>query len=377
MTEINENVPIPEKPKKSRARKAATAKKKSFNPALSLIDALKFVSVTQKKAGPVKVQFSLICNHWIVASDDVLTVAHPIEEDLKACPHTLQLIDALQEVKDELSITQLSQNTLCISSGVFKALVPCVLDSELFILGPDPWCAVLDNRIKETFTALLPLVTENALRTEYGCILLQANTAVSTNGSALLEYWHGIDLPPGLLIPKVAAVAISKVARNLTGFGFSEHSATFYFENGSFIKTQLYKENYPAYASLFEVDVNPWQIPAEFFNGVKAVESFSEEGAVFFKDGYILSQSNKEEASSYKVEGLPEGMAFNIKNLLLVKHAFNKVNFFPEHKRVLFFGENIRGILMSLDLEQEKAYVDDKTYLENVEGEKSSEDVPF
>lgn len=357
---IEDNVPPPaadaEKPKRprSRARKQAAggSGKKTANPAASLIAALKFLSVAQKKAGPTNVQFSHLTQNWAAASDGILTVATKIDEDLQACPHTLQFIDALAKASDEVSITQLNENALAVSSGVFRALVPCVGFDEVPIIGPDPQCAVIDDRIKLAFAAVAPLATEGAPNATFAAVLLQANSAVATNGHALLEYWHGIDLPPGLLLPKASAQAIAKCAKPLVGFGFDQtkwSSATFYFDDGSWIKTQLFGERYPAFEQVLNIEgLNPWPVPPEFFAAVRAVESFSENGNVYFEDGAIASTSYSEQATTYKVEGLPERMGFNAKYLLMVEEAFKSAHF--GNNKVIFFGENMRGAIMGLDM---------------------------
>lgn len=350
-----------EKPaRKSRARKQAAAgknKAKGPSPAASLLAALKFVAIAQKKAGPTNIQFGHIAHNWAAASYGVLTVGHPIEEDLVARPHTLQFIDALSKVGEELSITQLTANALAVSSGAFRALVPCVGFDDVPITAPDPQCATIDDRIKTAFAAVAGLATDGAPNATYAAVLLQAGSAVATNGAALLEAWHGIDLPPGMMLPKCAAVAVAKAGPALTGFGFSASSATFYFENGAFIKTQLYGERYPNYATVLEAEnVNPWPIPEDFYKGVRAIESFSPNGNVFFEGGAVLSRRHKEEASTYRIEGLPERMGFSVKLLLSVEHAFKKAHFDPESNKVLFFGENIRGAVMGLDLGNEATY---------------------
>jgi hypothetical protein len=131
-TQIDNNVPLPNAEAPAATPEAAKAKPKhrarrpkaTANPAASLLAALKFVAVAQKKAGTVQQQFGMISGNWAAASNGVLTVATKVEEDLVACPHTLQFIDALSKVGEELSITQLTANALAVSSGAFRALVP-------------------------------------------------------------------------------------------------------------------------------------------------------------------------------------------------------------------------------------------------------------
>ena len=356
-TQIDNNVPIPgeeapaaapevAKPKpKHRARRA----KATANPAASLLAALKFVAVAQKKTGTVQQQFGMISGNWAAASNGVLTVATKVEEDLAACPHTYQLIDALSKVGEDLSITQLLPTSLAVVSGALRALIPCVGFGDLDISGPDERCAVIDDRVKAAFEAVLPLATDGAQHAHLAAVLLQSGSAVATNGHVLAEYWHGIDLPP-MLIPKASAVAILKAGKALTGFGYSGASATFWFEDDSFIKTQLFGEQYPNYQPLFNCEgLNPWPVPDEFYKAVRSIESFSRSGVVYFENGMLASNEQETEASTYKIEGLPEGMGFNAKYLLTVESSFKNVHFDESSNKAFFFGENVRGVLMGID----------------------------
>ena len=365
-TQIDNNVPIPtdeapaaetapetksetksEAPKKKhRARRAKTT---AVNPAASLLAALKFVAVAQKKAGTVQQQFGMISGNWAAASNGVLTIATKVEEDLTACPHTYQLIDALSKVGEDLSITQLSPTSLAVVSGAFRALIPCAGFADVGITGPDERCAVIDDRIKAAFEAVLPLATDGAQHAHLAAVLLQSGSAVATNGHVLAEYWHGIDLPP-MLIPKASAVAILKAGKALTGFGYSGSSATFWFEDDSFIKTQLFAEQFPNYQPLFNCKgLNPWPVPDEFYKAVRSIESFSRSGVVYFENGMLASNEQETEASTYKIEGLPEGMGFNAKYLLMVKSSFKNVHFDEDTNKAYFFGENVRGVLSGID----------------------------
>lgn len=365
---IDANVPIPgatEAAPAKPARRRASPKPKPKaepvaevpNPAAGLLSALKFISIAQKKAGTPLQQFCNLSYHWAAASNETLTVATRIEEDLTACPHTLSLIDALSKCSGDLAITQLSPQTLAVNSGVFKGLVNCASFDEIQIPAPDPQCAVANDRIKFALGAVACLATDGAPTARNASVLLQSGSAVATNGHALLEAWHGVDLPPNLLIPKVSAVAIAKCDKTLTGFGFSPSSATFWFEDGSFIKTQLYNEQYPDIGPVINVaGLNPVALPAAFFKGVKAIESFSEDSVVYFHEGILKSNKRMENASTYKIEGLPQGFAFNAKYLLMLEFAMKTVAFKDVAKgcKAYFFAENVRGVLMGVSMNNEE-----------------------
>lgn len=357
----------------TRARKQASGKK-AENPAAGLLAALKFVSVAQKKSGPVETQFCRIFGGFVTATNGVLTAGARVEEDLQTCPHTMQMIAALSKVAGDVSIVQLSENALSVASGSLRALVPCVTFAQLPQVMPDESCATIDDRIKTAFADVSGLATEGAPNATYAAVLLQAQTAVATNGAALLEAWHGIDLPPGMMLPKCAAVAVAKAKPSLQGFGFSQSSATFWFEDGSFIKSQLYAERFPNYVPLIEVEnLNLWPMPDDLFIGIKAIEQFVESGNVFFDGDSIASSAQAELASSYKIEGLPERMGFNLKLLLQVEHAFKKAHFLPSENKVVFYGDNVRGVLMGLCLRTEAS---EDTYVVKT-GDNYEDDVPF
>jgi len=351
-TETGEIVDNPEMEpkKKTRARKAKVVEQSSA--ATSLISALKFISPVQKKTGTPAQQHCSISGNWCAASNGIMMIAEKVEDDLTACPHTMQLLDALAKCGQDLNITQLSETSLSVMSEKFRAIVPCALPEQLELTAPDPEIAAIDDRIKDALACVGGLATDGATDAIKAAVLLQSGSAVATNGVSLMEYWHGVDLP-SMLVPKASAVAICKAGKKLRGLGFSGSSATFYFEDDSFIKTQLYGERYPNYQALLNVPSNPWPLPDDFFKAVQAVESFSKNGIVYFDELSISSREDIPEATTYKVEGLPNGMGFNARFLLNVKHAMKTAHFDKESGKVLFFGENVRGVLNAVR-QQEK-----------------------
>jgi hypothetical protein len=341
---------LEEKPaKKTRARKAATTKKeKALNPAAGLLSALKFILPCQKKAGEQQVQFCIINNRWIAASNDILTIATPIAEDFTANAHTYQLIDALSKCKEDLQVVVMSESCLSVKSGDFTGLVSCIGDGILNINGPDSNCASISDVLKPALMATLGLTVENAPNEYLAGVLLQANSCVGTDGSMLFEYWHGVNLPT-MLLPRQAAVAIAKCDKPLTGFGYSGPTATFWFEDGSFIKSRLFNSNYPNYIALLDVEgLNPWDLPEGLFAAIKTLEPFCTTGNVYFDNGFIYSDEYESKASSYKFEGIPDATAFNLKRFLQLEPYFTKAHFHKETNSVFVFGENIRGRLMEV-----------------------------
>lgn len=325
---------------------------KTSNPAAGLIAALKFVSVAQSKWGSVNETFCRLSGQWAAASNGTITAGARIDEDLTACPQTARLLNALRHVDDDMSITQLSENQLSVVAGGFRGVIPCVPAEEIPIPQPDEPVATIDNSIKAGFRAVLKVPDQASASAIRAGILLQAGSIVATNGAMILEFWHGIDLPPGILIPKVAAQAVLRCSKPLVKLGFSPSSVTFWFDNGSFIKSQTLPDQYPDYHGALECDYSRMRpVPPEFFDAAAAVGMFSAKGLVFFRSGRIVSDVSDESQSFYLLDGLPEGEGYQAKYLATIAPHAKKMLFANSRNDVpaLFFvGKNIRGCVAAL-----------------------------
>lgn len=353
------------KPKRARAKAASKAKGKTGpNPATTLIAAIKFISAAQSKNGTVNETFCHLAFNWAAASNGVLTIAAPIEEDLNACPQSATFLDALNRVETDLSITQLSAGFLSVASGDFRGVIPCAPAEQVPISPPDDPVAVIDDRLKAGFEAVLKVPNEASTRPEYAGVLLQGGSIVATNGAVIFEYWHGIDLPPNLLIPKVAIQAIIRAGKPLAKLGFSETSVTFWFEDGSFIKTQTFAGKFPAYKDVIDCNYGDmWPVPEHFFKAVEAVASFSENASIYFKNGQVVSNLDDETPSFYRVAGLPEGVGFNGKYLAMIASGATRLLFSEDDPngrnaipRLFFVGDNLRGVIAGLERKTAAVY---------------------
>lgn len=314
-----------------------------------LLDALKFISAAQHSEGTTLQTHCRISGGTIVGFDGGLTIGRYIEKGLNVCPHTNTLIAALSKCTEAVSITELDSGRLSVKSGKFRALVPCAAYDDIPASEPDTPCATLTDDLKAALRAVVGLADPSAAE-PFACgVLMQANTVVTTNRFVLLEAWHGIDLPPGLLIPKPAVLAICKHEKPLTQFGFSHNSATFYFADDSFIKTQLYMNDFPNYHKIINIDSNPKPLPVGFYEALDSITPFAEEKRVYFRGGKLCTHSVDELGASFEVDGLEDGHAFNIEYLKIIRTHMKQVHFGVEGKgQTVFFGDGVRGVIMPI-----------------------------
>lgn len=331
----------------TRGRKKKDEEKATGN---ALLEALRFIAVAQHSQGTPLQMHCRIGNKTVIGFDGGLAAGCYIEEVLSCCPQTSLLIAALAKCEDSaISITD-QDSSLAIKAGAFRVKVPCLPYDDLAAVEPDPPIATLSDEVKTALRVVMPLAEDGADRPFKCGVLLRANTAVATNGAAILEAYHGIDLPD-VLLPKAAVAAIVKQSQPLTGFGFSDNSATFYFANSSFIKTQLFSDKYPDVSRVLDKeDINPFPLPGGFFDAVDKVAQFGD-NQVFLNKGKICSHAKEGEGASYDIEGLPpEPTAFNVTYLKAIREHFRNVHFNVGggNKLTLFFGDKVRGGIMPI-----------------------------
>ena len=311
-----------------------------------LLNTIRQLSLIQKDEGSVLETHISLRNGWAVAFNGVIAMGEPIKEDLATCPNGLLLKEALSKCGQGFSITQ-NEHNLLIKSDKFKALVPCLALTELQPAFPDPPCALISDAFKHSLSLVAPLaLDEGSVVT--ASVLIHNGTCISTDRLVLIQAWHGIDLPPMLALPKALIKPLISNPKKLAQFGLSKSSCTFYYEDGSWIKTQFFNEKWPDVGTILDKKASPWPIPENFYTGVKALEKFSETGFVYFDSNVMRSHEEDLKGASYDVYGLPKGPVLNIKQLKMIEPLIKTVDFLVphcNHKMTLFFGERVRGAI--------------------------------
>lgn len=314
-----------------------------------LLQALEFCAVVNERIGASYETHIGLCKNWAIATNHIISAGSPIDEDFYCYPHNLMLIEALSKCDDNYSLTQLDNSRLSIKSGKFKAVIPCLDPALMHEVLPDPAIAPITNKFRDAVEAVGVLANENAQHVLTASVLMNGQTVISTNRLMLLEYWHGLDLPPSIPLPKQFVAALAKQKKNLTGFGFSPSSATFYYEDSSWLKTQLYNDEWPDVSKILDRKANLWTIDPSFFKGLEAVEPFSEDGNIYFGTNLLMSSPDNAGAS-YEINGLPSGVIYSAKQLKIMKPYVKKIDYQAQGVHdssycLVFYGDFIRGVI--------------------------------
>lgn len=335
-------------PRKKKAQASgATAK---------LSEAFTFVSPAFKEKGQPFEEYCRIVNHQVIAFNGVVAFGHPIDEDIAICPHLGKLLDAIKRAGTTLSLTELDSGRLSMKGDNLRVIIPCIDGSSIPAVMPDPPCGVVDDHILKGCAAVNALIKEGDqnIRWIETAALLRANTIFATNGHIAFEYWHGIDLPPGLSLPKMAVAALAKATKKLTRFGFGRNSVTFYFEDGAWIRSQLFTEAFPDVDRLLGRcfgDRGPNDLPETppaLFEAAAAVLPFADTSAVYLGPGVIKSHPVDGVGAEYPVEGLTEYAVINGEYLKLAAPHATRFDLRGGEDHAIFFGDRIRGVIMKM-----------------------------
>lgn len=312
----------------------------------ALLASIKQLSLILSDEGQVYDTHVIMRDNWMTASNQVISMGERIKEDLNCCPNALLLKEALSKCGQSISITQL-EHKLSIKSEKFRALVPCIPPENLTRIEPDASMAQLDGRLAASLTALASLALDDENRIELASVLIQGGTITATDGHVMVQHWHGIDLPK-LMLPKAIIDPVRKNTKQLKGFGYGRSSCTFHYEDDSWIKSQFFIKEWPDISPILDQKTNQLPLPNDFFNAVKALEKFSDNGDVYCDTNIMRSHPEEGQGASYEVYGLPKGPTFKIKQLKILEPFIKTIDFFVPHRghnMTIFYGDGVRGAI--------------------------------
>jgi hypothetical protein len=329
----------------------------------ALLKALRFIQVAQDDIGNVMQTHCRFANGFVIGFNGVIAAGHRVAEEMSVCPRTYQLIYALERAGGVHSLTLLDSKMLAIKTNKFKALITCHGDGDLTKQMPDEPRWPLTNAFKDAAMLAGTLNTDGAQTVMAASVITTADrTVIGTIGTVLIEAWHGIDMPPGLIIPKSFIVALSKVAAPITHFGYSDSSLTVWFDDNSWLRTQLYLANYPDVSRVLAHTeaARPIPLPADFFEALRAVAPFCEAGQVWCDEKSIRSHQSADKGASYDCPTITGPLSFNQKHMIALEPLIKKIDLYTNPDVICFFGDKVRGAFITMRYPKPDSNLDDE-----------------
>jgi hypothetical protein len=346
-------------------------KPKVTSQAIELIEALKFISVASTRSEADYMQHCFFVNGCVCMTDGNLTAGYPVAEQLSYCPNFDKLQTAVAKSGKSLTIAELESNRLSVKGEKFRAIVPCLAADKLppfDIVQPHPQVAPVDDRLKAALDCCGSYTKENGVEMLDAAIKLESMLCVGLHRKqSIVQYYHGIDLPPHIILPKIYTDAVAKAKIPLVGFGFEWNeektrpkAITLWFENGAWLRTLCYGDTYPDIEHLFNDPSFPKEIPPALWEAVDMVKKFGDNETVILMDGRVQSHASDEIGAQYIVEGLEGNKQFDSKLLKLAEPYMKTCDFTSSPNRIYWFGENVRGIIMSYITKEVEAIQDEE-----------------
>jgi hypothetical protein len=317
----------------------------------ALRDAMNFMWLTQA-------EHCRIANGQCTASDGIIAVGTPVQEPIEACPHIGTMREALNSCGPEWAITELPDNRISVRSGAFQAVVPCRSLESLPELECSPSAWPIDSRLTDGLRLALPLVNEKADRLVCATVMVKTGSLIATNGAIIFQLWHGCSLPR-IILPKVAVEILVKCKKKPVGIGWNETTATFWFEDQSWIKTKVFPDEWPDITASLPsglVEIKPF--PLHFFDVAAEIGKFSQvincgENMVSSYDPFL----NLTTGAHREIElgGIPINKAYSSESLKLISKYATHFNDSELPNGTLFFGTNIRGAVFHIKLQKRES----------------------
>lgn len=334
------------RPRKTAEQKKAEEAAKVTN---TLLDAVQFCAPGFKEDGETYSTHAMIYAGWITTYNGIVMYGHKIDTPMQAMPHYGSLLAAIKATTgDTVQITQVSQDKLSIKGKGFKTTVKCLTDYSLVTRSaPDNPVGMIDSRMREGFEILRQITKKTGETVLQSAVLIRNGDMIATDRQMLGMFWHGIGFPD-VAVPADFIEAVLKVAKPMVSFGYTPgQSLTFYFDDESFIRTQLYNEAYPDVSRAIP---QSWEgmteIPADLFTGLKRIAPFIDKSrrCVWLNTNELSSNGEHDDATTVAVQGVPDcSYAVDVERMLKLDGRITHWN--PHSDKTIFQGPNFRGVL--------------------------------
>lgn len=318
-----------------------------------MLDALKFVkgAVSTKDYVPTLTHFCIQSGH-VKGYNGVIALCHPLSLDIQAKPKALPFVKAIETCKDVVSLNLTPTGRLSVKSGKFRAYVECTEEPypEIF---PEGQCYDVKGDFLTCLKTLKPFIAKDDSRRWARGIKFEGSSAFATNNVILVQYWLGTTFPLNVNIPEPAVNEIIRINMDPIRLQANETSLTLHYKDGCWLRTQLYNTQWPDLSLVFDRCSQPdWKvIPLEFWDSLKDIEPFTNEGKKVYLDNGLISTSQVEgTGASVVVDNLIGTGAYNIEFLRSLEKVAEYADFTKYPEPCMFTGNKglIRGVVMGM-----------------------------
>lgn len=189
---------------------------------------------------------------WLIGYDGIVAAGHKIADDYQCAPDLDMLKQAVKRVGSPYSLALYANGSLAVAGERLRSVIPCLPMDRMPHVMPDAPMLACTREFRDALVVCGQIAVEKAERVALASVRVRGASAVATNGSQVIEQWHGLDIRTDMQIPKEFLTAIEKVPHEPTAIGWRENSSvTIWFGPDRWARTQLYEPNFPDTDKLF------------------------------------------------------------------------------------------------------------------------------
>lgn len=280
----------------------------------------------------------------IYASNGIVTMSAPIDVDFDCRPNAKMMVEGISKCKDDTTVKLLQSGKVSIKSGKFKVSVPTVKEGYTVYQPAGQFYQFDGERLVSGLRTLLPFVGTDVQKLWCTGVSLRNGVLAATNNHVLCEYWFGVQLPDNIIIPGPSVKEIVRIKDIPIGLQTDGVSITIHYEGERWIRTQLVGDDFPNTDRIFPASSTPVQLPEDFYEGMAAIKPFVVKDTIWLADKCLRTSTTQGEGASYRV-GMDGYACFSFKYMNELKDVTTLVDF-TQHPKLVFFGDNLRGVLM-------------------------------
>lgn len=317
-----------------------------------MLKELKFVmGAVAKKDLVASMTHFCIENGTVRSYNGRLALSSPINFNIDCKPKASTLVKAIAQCEDTISLSFTKAGRLHVKSGAFSALVDCISEETPHV-EPDGEPFNIDGEVLlDCFKKIEPFIGDDASRPWTNGILLRGQSAFATNNAMIVEFWHGVETPVSVNIPRDAIREILRINEPPTHAQLTKNSITFHFEDTRWIRSDLLATEWPDISRILDITSNPVPVDPALFAAVESLKGFTGPmSELYLFPGYITTHRDEGEGAEYKIEGFQGKGCYRHEMLTRLKGVAETVDFQRYPQPCTFFGSRLRGVFIGMSM---------------------------
>lgn len=315
-----------------------------------MLNELKFVqgSVSSKDILPALTHF-VIEDGTVRGYNGVIALCSPIPFDLSCKPKAIPLVKAIGNCNETIQLSLTATGRLSIHSGKFKAFIDCIEGETPHVTADGQPFEINGVELLAAFKRLFPFIGTDASRPWCEGVLLDGQSAFSTNNIILAEYWVGSAVPFPVNIPKVAIKEMIRIGEPPETALIQDNSISFLYSKGRWIRSQLLATDWPDVRAILDRPANFIKVDQDIFEGLEVIKPFADKlNRVIFNCNIMSTHLDVAEGASYDLQTNVGESIYTIEMLQLLKGVAQSIDWSQYPKPCPWVGDRIRGVVIGL-----------------------------